>query len=433
MAKPFRIMIGGSELENYTSATLKRAKNQLTGELSVTIFYGRMPNSPIEVNALRGQEILCYVHGHLAFNGRIDKRGGRPTQGRDEKGRFTGETVTASEVAGKLTQQGYTVTISARGKTKYLIDSSHRIPTNAKNATDREVIQNLLRGHDIELDWQAEEIKQEIIRIRDGSVIKDEIFRLCDENCHYAYETRDGKLRITDQAIGRGQDLILGVNILDFNAEQSEDLANSEVTVKGHRNDDSWGEEAVIPTVKTIKDSWVGSNIPLVIQHYGNAKPEALERRAKFEVDKRASQSKKVTLELFGVGEDGAPWDIGALHYVEIPVEGVFDVMECVELTYSVDSTSMTTSMSLAPPPSKPFGASGQSLTSSPSPSGDSMGAVRRAELGIQIIPGEYPSSWTGAEISDILNPAIILSSVANSLVKAPEEQPSSPPMTIQD
>jgi Mu-like prophage tail protein gpP len=317
--------------------------------------------------------------------------------------------------------------------------STHPIaPRQARlETTDRKVLQSLLDGHDVEIDWQAEEIKIPISRIRDGSLVKDEIFRLCNEHCHYAYETRDGKLRVTDTASQTiGADIILGVNILSFNAEQSEDKANSEVTVKGHRNGDAWGRDAVIPTVTTMEDSWVGTNIPLVIQHYGDASPEALERRGKFEVDKRATESKRVTIETFGLGQDGEPWDIGNTHYVEIPVEGIFDVMECVELTYTIETEQLTTSLVMAPAPSGAIRGSGaSSLLSGQNAISDAMrrGEARRAETGIQIVPGQYPSSWTSAAISLIQNPITTIAAAINSLIQSPQDRRTAPPMILTE
>lgn len=447
--KPFRIFIGGEELERYTRAKLTRAKKNMTGSFECEVFFESVPTSPQIVQAVRGKEVLCYVNGQLAFTGLVDKRNGKTVQPRDSRGRFVKGPAVAEggggTVSGSMSEQGYSVTITARGKTKYLIDSSHgQTVTTLSQTTDRKIVETLLSKFDVELDWQGEVNDIRLSRLRDGSRAALEIFNVCNEHCHFVYETRDGKLRITDQSEQAiGADLILGDNILTFNAEQSEDQANSEITVKGHRNDpDTWGADAVTVPVETVKDDWVGSTIPLVIQSYGDAETAKLQKRGKYEADRRAAESKNITVTVFGFGSPSVPWDLGNLHYTEIPCEGVFDVLECVELIYEVDAKDkLETTLTLAPPPSGAIsgGASkgGNSLLSAVAGAARDLamiGAGRRAAAGVQIIPGLYPSSWTGAALSVIANPIIGVVSMVNSLLKSPEtENRKPPPLTLPD
>lgn len=445
MMKPFRIFIGGEELERYTSAKLQRSKKQLTGSLEVNIFFDAVPKAPVVVQALRGKEILVYVMNQLAFTGVIDKRRGKTEQPRDAKGRFVkGPKVIGGEgdggVSPSISQQGYTVTITARGKTKYLIDSSHgQTTTTFKKTTDRKLIEQLVSKFDVELDWQGEENDMRLARVRDGSTVATELFNFCNEHCHFVYETRDGKLRIIDEAEQTtGENLVLGQNILTFSAEQSEDQANSDIVVKGHRNDpEVWGNDAVTVPLENLKDNWVGSNIPLTIQVYGDATTKKLQKRGKYEADRRSAESKNVNVTVFHVASGGVPWDIGVLHYVEIPCEGIFDVLECTDLTYTVDgSGTLETEMTFSPPPSAAISGSGNSLLKGVSNAVTDltkMGASRRAAAGITLVPGLYPSSWTSAALSIIANPVIGIVSVVNSLLKSPSEQNRKPPMSLPD
>ncbi|AFH19702.1 baseplate hub [Agrobacterium phage 7-7-1] len=451
MIKPMRIFIGGEELETYTSARLQRTKKQLTGSLTVEIFLNYVPSKPVIVNAVRGKEILVYVMGELAFTGIIDKRKGKTVAGsqpRDASGRFAysggpgsmsdegGSDVTVNFAKG----QGYSVTLTARGRTKYLVDSSHSHPTGSfKDTSDRKVIEALVKEHKVVLDWQGTEVKEPKITLRDGNRIFNEIFERCNQNCHFAYETRDGKLLVTDGTTGVvGEDIVLGQNILDFSAEQSEDRANSEITVKGHRvAKDVWGKNAIVQPVQSVADSWVGANIPLTIQHYGDATNESLQRRAKFEADRRAAESKSVNVTVFHVAQQGGiPWDIGNIHYVEIPPEGIFDVMECVSLTYSVDAKStLETQLELAPPPSESISGASSGLLSSISNSLadiSTKGVARRVQAGIKLIAGQYPSTWTSAALSAITTPVNVIASVVNSLLLNEDEStPKQPPLRL--
>lgn len=454
MIKPMRIFIGGEELVTYTSARLERSKKAMTGSLSVEIFLDYIPSKPVIVNAVRGKEILVYIMGELAFTGIVDKRKGKTvnSQPRDASGRFAysgGPGSMSDESGGDVSVnfsrgQGYSVTLTARGRTKYLIDSSQTHPTGFfKNTSDKKVIEELVKEHNVAVDWRGAEIKEPRITLRDGNRIYNEIFERCNQNCHFAYETRDGKLLITDEPPGIvGEDIILGHNILDFSAEQSEDQANSQITVKGHRTPkDVWGANAIVQPVQSVTDSWVGANIPLTIQHYGDATNESLQRRAKFEADRRAAESKTVSVDVFHFAQQGGvPWDIGNLHYVEIPPEGIFDVMECVKLVYTVDAKStLETKLDLAPPPSQGIsgGASGVSsglLSSVSNLLSDltTKGVARRVQAGINIVGGQYPSSWTSAALSAIANPISAITSVVNSLLSDEDETtPKPPPMRL--
>src|SRR5262245_54863045 len=100
--KPVVIAIGGSALEDWTEKTLTRKKENLTGELSVTIFAGAMPPLPMVREAMAGSEISVYIAGQLAFTGTVDKRTGTGAKkgkpgtkesGKDQQGKSNSVTI----------------------------------------------------------------------------------------------------------------------------------------------------------------------------------------------------------------------------------------------------------------------------------------------------------------------------------------------------
>lgn len=414
MVKPIRIFIDGKELINYTSCTLTRKKDDMTGQLTVEIFVGYYPTRPIVVNASVSRMVTVYVAGALAFVGKIDTRNNSPVkQNRDSKGRFTtGKSTDNNEgtMTPSFSPDGYRITLSARGMTKYLLDSSHEHPTSTiLKTTNKKAIEALIAPWGYELDWQATEIDMPIVRFADGGRVVNELHAISNETCIFLYETRDGKIRAIDQqGTGTGDDLILGQNILDYSATQSEDQANSQITVKGQRSDPSiHGRDAVMRT-KVIQDNWVTSRIPLKIQMYGDATDENLERRGKFEADQRAREAKSIAVEMFGfLQSNGEPWDIGGLHYTEIPAEGVFDVLEVSELNFSVDAKgTYKANLTLTPPASS--GVAGSKLSGSGGFLANGIpglldaaakGAARRALIGVTTEPGDYPLSWGAADL----------------------------------
>jgi prophage tail gpP-like protein len=399
-SKPFRIFIDGDELISYTAARLSRNKEHMTGTLDITIFMKYVPDEPILINAAAGAEVTAYVGSELAFWGSIDTRrgagvpagktGASPAQ-TDNSGISRSSSINANE---------YTVTISCRGRTKNLIDSSHQHPTtNMMRPTNRDVVDKLLEPFDVDVDWKASTIKMDKVRFRDGSYVIDEIRRLCAYGAHFAYETRDGKLRITDDT-GRssGEPLILGENILTFSAEQSEAHTPSDIKVKGQRTDkDVWGEDALLETHKTIKDARVQSYRPITVQIFGDATDEVLERRARFEANKASAKSKTITIEVFHVQpKSGGAWDIGQLHYVSVPCEGIAATFECTGLTYDVQAENvLKTTLTLSPQPASGGGAQGLKAF-------DTEGLPTTIP-NLSYGSGAYPAAWQGPSLSPVV------------------------------
>ncbi len=395
MADPFEIYIGGQKLQGWTSATLTRSKEQLTGSLNVVLFFNYMPSEPVARQAVAGADVNVYVGGKLAFTGEMDTRTGKGDE--TEKGVAGGTGGGSGSRSVNIGPDSYTVTLSARGKTKRAIESSHQHQEGMLvKTTDKAVLDAVLKGSNITVDWQAAIVQLDKYRMRDGAIMLEEMARIGVENGHYLYEDRFGKLRVTDNIVGQGEHLILGENIVTFSASQSQSPAKKQIIVKGHLTDKTKrGKAKIEDRIKVVTDAWATAEIPITIQHYGNATDEALERRGKYEADTRAQDSKNVTIEVFHVQpRSGDAWDIGLEHYVEIPPEGLFEGMECVGITYKVADKKLSTTLTLAPPPSAGAGGSFSALSSNAA-----IGNSRRTAAGITLANGTYPDPWGGAEI----------------------------------
>jgi prophage tail gpP-like protein len=264
------------------------------------------------------------------------------------------------------------------------------------------VVEKLVEPWGIEVDWNATDIQLDKVRFRDGCRVIDELSRVCRENCYFMWETRDGKLYVTD-AVGRttGEPLVLGVNILQFSAEQGEDTSKKKFKAKGKRTKKGIrGEEAVLNTYKDAEDDWVESEIPTTVQTYGDATPDSLDRRIRFEADKRSASAKKLTIEVFHVQSTGGePWDVGQIHYVEVPPEAIFDEFECTEITYSVKANAeLKTTMVLSPPPTAATKVSGDPTGNLPEVK-EGKGGSRKAAKQVTT-KGGYPKTWSGSVLS---------------------------------
>lgn len=443
---PIVIVVGGVLLEGYTSMSLTRSKNDMTGTLSVTVFWGYLPNQPVLTAARAGAPIMVYIGGHLAFIGKIDSRGGASKKGNQRnsnqfsggKGRQVslGSGKQAGGKAGVSSHAdatSYIVTIKARGMTRDLIDSSHQHKTGTiTGAKTKPVIATLIKDFGIQLDWRGAVVDMDKVRFRDGAIVSDEIHRVCQEYGYWAYETRDGKLRVTEMAGPEtGEPIIVGDggNVLAFEVEQSDNHQNSELKVKGQRTKRNMRGKQAVEREKRVKTGSEGFR-PYTMQHYTDGSDEALQRRIKHEADVRNAESKKVKARVFHVQpRTGGYWDVGMLHYVQIPTEGVFEVMECTDITYSVDATKrLQTMMTLSPPPSGGGGAGGfgsiaGSIAGFAGALGGTgggalanlagragaidIGAAAREQLGIKLEPGKYPLSWGPVQLADVALDAV--------------------------
>lgn len=436
---PVAIFIGGAMLEGYTGLTLTRSKEDLTGSCTVDLFFNYMPSSPVVVDAAVAKEFTVYIGGQLAFVGTLDRRTGSGVKHGAPGSTISEGSSGGTERSANIGPNEYTVQLTARGKTKRLIDSSHQHKTtNILKPTTRKALDELIKPFDVQLEWLGTEVELDKVRFRDGAKVIEEIRRIAVENGYYIYETREGKLRVTDDVgPGQGDALILGQNILQFSASQSEDEAQSEITVKGQRTPkDKWGEDAILKkTTKVIKDSWVPSYSPIVVQHYGDGTEEALERRARFEANKRSSRSKSIEIEVFHVMSQGQPWELGSLHYVQVPPEGIADTFECTGLRYTVTNDgTLSTTLTLSPPPSGQQSASGLAAFEGIEESLN--GAAIKGALGVTVAPGSYPFPWSGPTLTAQAKPAAVeilaaLTGVTGLEAVANTGAPNAPPLTL--
>jgi prophage tail gpP-like protein len=443
---PFRIYVDGQEVLQYEQATLQRKKRDLTGMLSFSLFYSGTPTKVLLGNIRAGAEITVYIGNNLAFWGSVDSRRGGSKKHEDSKinrqgahkaqSIGKGDQTSGDGVSIKAAAETYTITVRARGRAKRLVTRSHDHPTGTMIKPDtKDVAEALLKTCKVDLEWLAAAPKLDKVRFRDGASIKSEIHRLANENGHHVYETRDGKLRVTDGPVGIGEDMIAGQGILDFLVEQDEEGLNSHIIVKGGSTDSSKFGKSAVDLKSILQDFQVNDYLPISIQHFGDGNPAALTRRAKFEAEKRQADAKKVQIEVFHVQpRSGAAWDLGLVHLVELPSEDLCDLMECTELQYIVDKENkLSTVIHLSAVPGSALGgADGLASLSGPYAAKQAVAAQRRQALGIKIDPKSYPSPWTGGDLSEIDDAEYAEDGAASGsgdgLINIPD---ATPPMTL--
>jgi prophage tail gpP-like protein len=284
--------------------------------------------------------IKVYIDGGIAFTGSVDEIP------------FSGDASSAA------------ISVDARGKTKALVDASHKHKTGQiKGTSSKKAIEQLCKDCEIDVDFIGEDQEIKSWTLSDGNYTDYEIDKIATENGHYVYEDKQGRLRVTDDTARQsGRDLYVGQDsILSFSGKLSEGIAKAEITVKGKRTDpEVRGKARFNESLVKIKDKSVKTKSRVTIHHFGDGTKKSLERRAKFEAGKRAATTKSLTVDVFGAS---AEWDIGLLHNISIPMFDVNDQFECVGIDYEWGATSCKTTLQFAPPPTANIGGSVSSAT----------------------------------------------------------------------
>ncbi len=319
----------------------------------------------------------------------IDRRNGKGKK-KKETGKEDDKDDKTFSRSVSIGKDAYSITITARGKTKRLIDSSHDHETGTmKDVKPTDIVRRLAKNFKVEIDDQAGEAEKiEKARFRDGASPLSEIVRFTRPHNLLAYETREGKLKVAkpeDQP--SGVDLVMGENILEFSAEQGEDQENSEITVKGQRTGSKNHGKDAIQRKKTAKQSGNSEDYaPYTVQLDGDATDERLKKRLELENRQRQEASKTITVDVFHVQNDkGDPWDIDVKHYVECPPENIYEVMIVDELEYDVQNKdTIKTSLTLVADAKSKGGRSDS----------QAKGQARQAKMGVANVPGLYPDPW---------------------------------------
>ncbi len=113
--------------------------------------------------------------------------------------------------------------------------------------------------------------------------------------------------------------------------------------------------------------------------------------------------------------------------------------MECTGIVYDVQAEgTLTTTLTLSPPPSTGvvggagLGSGGVLGVSLPGlADAVAMGVSRRRQLGVSIVPGNYPSSWGSADLFSVLQDLSKVAVIANTLLTT--EQKPKPPLKLPE
>jgi prophage tail gpP-like protein len=427
------ITVAGSNLYGWTNMKLSRERKDLTGALTFEMFFTNIPANPQMRAIAAGADIQVYIAGNLAFVGTIDARTGSGkgkhkgkaghAQGLNDRNLSgvdrSGKQPSGAGIHAYADAESYKIVVECRGKTKRLIDSSHDHPTGQMpNTTVPQIFKTLIENFKVQLhDTTNDSLMIERAVFRDGGAVYTELHRWAKEHNHLTFEGKDGKLQLTDDSQGgSGEPLILGLNILSFDATQSDGQGNSSITIKGQRSGMKYhGKEAVMNKIVTMNPS-VSDYSPVIHQLNADASSDRLKKRVKYENDRASQHCKEITIDVFSVQTmDGSPWDLNVTHYVEIPPEGIYNEFVVDSLTYFCEAKgTLKTELKLVPVAQGGDGTGGGATSDAAA-----YGKSQSAAAGLTYTQGQYPSPWV---ISPILN--------VLSLGGAPSPTPETPVTT---
>lgn len=411
------ITVGGSNLYGWENCKLSRERKNLTGSLTFEMFFTNIPNNPQMRQVTAGAQISVYIAGQLAFVGTVDARTGsgkgkhkghhEHAQGLNDRNLAgvdkTGKNPKGAGVHAYADAESYKVTVECRGKTKRLIDSSHDHPQGQmSNTTVPNIFQTLIKNFNVQLnDTSGDSLQIERAVFRDGAVVHTELHRWAKEHNLLTFEDKTGALNLTvDSAGGSGEPLILGINILSFDATQSDNQGNSTVTIKGQRSGiQHHGKDAVMNKIVTTNPA-VTDYSPVIHQLNADASTDRLKKRSKFETDRATQDGKTITIDVFSVqSSTGEPWDLNVTHYVEIPPEGIYNEFVVDSLTYFCEAKGvLKTELKLVPTAGSNSAGGGGGTSDA-----TAYGQAQAAQAGLVYMPGTYPDPWVIPAVDDVL------------------------------
>ena len=156
---------------------------RLTGSLSVTIFAGAMPPTPIVAAAKAGAEIKVYIAGQLAFCGTVDKREGQRYQEGQGRHRQTNQREGKGAAARRMQRQHRPERIHHQAVGARQDQAADRQLTSASDhqhdaADHQRGGRETGRAVEDQVEWKGETIKLDKVRFRDGARVVDELHRV---------------------------------------------------------------------------------------------------------------------------------------------------------------------------------------------------------------------------------------------------------------
>lgn len=319
----------GQSFVGFTSGSWDLSAEGTEQSATLVLFTDAPPPSMAYSSLVPGVEATLSAFGQLYLTGKIETRNGVIKKGK------------------------YTLTITLKSKGKALQKATAKLAKGqALNTTPKKLISELAKNAGCEVEYgdvEDELIKQHVC-IGDRNTDR-EIKSIGRDRGYLVYETHEGKIRVEGDHEGtNGVDLVLGVNVEDAEVKMSSEKEKGKIKTVGTRNLSKETNRAATltpPGQATMNSKIVGEFVQWVD---GDQTPKSLRRRAIFEVNRRSAEAKEAKLQFATVlAPDGSAWRLNAKHFVQVPSEGLFDVLRVKSGSFSFDKEEMNSTITLVP------------------------------------------------------------------------------------
>jgi prophage tail gpP-like protein len=253
------------------------------------------------------------------------------------------------------TPNTFTLDLKYRGLASSLVDS---VPDHESGQENKkkpgQIAKKMAEGYEAQIEDKSSEGRQiERFIIQEGESVERAIRRCCREFGINARENEEGNVILEKKgaATGGGMPIILGHNLTNWSVKRDISERQSKVKAKGNSipTDKKYGKEAE-ELVGEAQDSYVKFKKEmhaLIDTHHDK---ESLKKRAKTEVNRRKAAGLTVNVTMSTWSDDGGQiWKPGNLHMVVIPVDGVADMLQIKEVTFTLDAETREAELVLVP------------------------------------------------------------------------------------
>lgn len=329
-----QISIGGKVFGGWTQANVSRSVSEMTGQFSMTIhdpmmlLFGSSIYSQFTATAEPGEECEIYVAGEKFLTGYIDSR------------------------SANKSATSHSVTLSGRGKSRNIVDSSHIDTKNQYNEQKpTQILEKVAKPFGIKINKRID--SEEKIPVS-GFFMGDNAFDYMHEVARgqgfTLTEDKDGNIDVRgkDKGAAAGP-LVQGENLLTYSVTKSEEGRHSKYQGKGQSvpKDKVRGKAANQPASETV-DEGVKSYRPLVAQIPGDVDINKVKRATTHEAARRAGGSLKAQVTLYGYrGSNGQLWEPDTMAFVYIPDEAIAEELLIESVGFAKSNAGSIASLSL--------------------------------------------------------------------------------------
>lgn len=324
------IVIDGTPYSGWTKATVKRDIKSMSGSFSLSIGFegANFVQQAIGTRVIKkGAECAVYIKGQLAVTGTIEKR------------------------RSKGTKKSYVLSIEGRSKTKKAIKSSPKgksIQFNDMNRTD--IVKKIAKDLDINVIDNSGSTGGKVIRhiMSDGATAAQEIYNIAREGGLQVSDDVNGNLVILNpDGDGEGDDIILGVNIEEWDANLSDEDEKHEYKAVGHsvQTDEKYGKEAM-DIASTAIDSVLSSKEIRRIRVDSDVDLDTLKKRAILEARRSKANNNEVVVKTGHIVQSsGELWAPNKKHFVDIFVDNISNTMLLKSVEWNFDKENGSASL----------------------------------------------------------------------------------------